>query len=98
VDTPADVGFKSNLLNDIISTLPRLKEPMKELMGAVNLKKAADGNKIQMWTDNDKYPLIAETDFVRPFLLPLYQREFSLPRQGLKCVESELQDELKSSA
>jgi hypothetical protein len=37
---------------------------MKELMGAINLKKAAEGSKIEMWTNYDKYPMIIETDFV----------------------------------
>jgi DNA mismatch repair protein MSH3 len=69
VDAPVDVGFKSCVLNDIMSALPRLRGPMKELMGAINVKKAAEGNKIEMWTDPDKYSMVAETDFVRSIVL-----------------------------
>ncbi|PPQ79804.1 LOW QUALITY PROTEIN: hypothetical protein CVT26_012571 [Gymnopilus dilepis] len=56
VDRPEDVGFKSTILNDIISSLPKLKGPMKELMSAVRLKEAAEGRKETMWTDEEKYP------------------------------------------
>ena len=37
---------------------------MKELLGAVNLKKAADGQKDSMWTDTEKYPEIIDADMV----------------------------------
>lgn len=42
---------------------------MKELMGAINLKKAAEGNKIEMWVDPEKYLDIADTHFVRLIIL-----------------------------
>jgi DNA mismatch repair protein MSH3 len=71
VESPSDVGFKSSVLNDIIFSLPKLKEPMTELMNAVFLKKAAEGNKASMWTDTERYPKIADAEEVRSFTLDL---------------------------
>jgi DNA mismatch repair protein MSH3 len=65
VENPTDVGFKSGVLNDIIYSLPKLKEPMKTLMEAVSLKNAAEGSKDTMWTDSERYPKIADADMVR---------------------------------
>ena len=64
-DSPESIGLKSSLLNGIISSLPRLRQPMKELLGAVKLKKAAEGQKDSMWTDTEKYPEIIDADMVR---------------------------------
>lgn len=41
---------------------------MKELLGAVSLKRAAEGNKDTMWTDPERYPSIVDADLVRIFL------------------------------
>lgn len=60
VESPPDVGFKSSVLNDIIYSLPKLREPMKKLMEAVTLKNAAKGSKSTMWTDPERYPKIAD--------------------------------------
>ena len=65
VESPIDVGFKSTVLNDIIYSLPKLKESMANLMGAVSLKNAAEGRRDIMWTDSERYPKIADTDMVR---------------------------------
>lgn len=62
VDNPSDVGFKSHILNDIIATLPRLRDPVQELIGMIVLKKAAEGDKTSMWSDPEKYPALAEAD------------------------------------
>lgn len=67
VDRPEDVGFKSTILNDIISSLPKLKGPMKELMSAVRLKEAAEGRKETMWTDEEKYPDLIDNIMVRRY-------------------------------
>jgi len=60
----SDVGFKSKVLNDIIFTLPKLKEPMKGLLSTISLKRATEGRKDTMWIDPDTYPAIAEIDLV----------------------------------
>jgi len=64
VDTLESIGLKSGLLTGIISSLPLLRQPMKELLGAVNLKKAAEGQKDLMWTDTEKYPEIIDANMV----------------------------------
>jgi DNA mismatch repair protein MSH3 len=63
-DNPSDVGFKSRVLNEIISSLPKLKEPMKDILSIVSLKKAAEGQKDTMWNDPERYPDIADMDMV----------------------------------
>jgi DNA mismatch repair protein MSH3 len=60
----AAVGFKSALLNGIFYALPLLREPVQQLIDAVVLKKAAAGNKAEMWVDPERYPEIADADGV----------------------------------
>lgn len=66
-------GVKSVILNEIIKSLPKLKEPVKELLDTVNLKQAAEGNKETMWNDPDTYPEIIDADMVRisQYFIPL---------------------------
>jgi DNA mismatch repair protein MSH3 len=60
----AAVGFKSALLNGIFYALPLLREQVQQLIDAVVLKKAAAGNKAEMWVDPERYPKIADADGV----------------------------------
>ena len=55
-------GAKSPLWRSILASLPRLSEPLKDILGAIKLKKAQEGNKIEMWTDTERYPEIADAD------------------------------------
>ncbi|KAG6919950.1 hypothetical protein DXG01_013299 [Tephrocybe rancida] len=66
--TPSVVGFKSDLLNDIVFSFPKLKEPLKELLSIVDLKQAAKGRKDTMWTDPDRYPDISNADMALQFI------------------------------
>ncbi|KAH9001542.1 DNA mismatch repair protein MSH3 [Lactarius akahatsu] len=61
-ESPTAVGFKSALLNGIFYALPLLREPVQQLVNAVVLKKAAAGNKAEMWVDSERYPEIADAD------------------------------------
>ena len=65
VNTPASVGLKSPVLNEIISSFPKLREPIKDLLAAINLKKASEGKKDSMWTDLERFPNIIDADMVR---------------------------------
>ncbi|KAH6918993.1 DNA mismatch repair protein MSH3 [Coprinopsis sp. MPI-PUGE-AT-0042] len=51
-----DVGCQSQLLNEIIFALPKLKQPVDNLLEQIHLKRAANGDKDHMWADEDKYP------------------------------------------
>ncbi|KAG6821075.1 hypothetical protein H0H93_007234 [Arthromyces matolae] len=62
VATPSDVGFRSNILNEIIYTLPKLKDSIKGLLSSVRLGAAAEGRKDTMWTDLDRYPEIGDAE------------------------------------
>ncbi|TFK42973.1 muts domain V-domain-containing protein [Crucibulum laeve] len=53
---PSIVGFKSEILNEIIYSLPKLKDPIDQLISMVNLKEAEAGNKHTIWTDPQQYP------------------------------------------
>ncbi|KAJ7694222.1 muts domain V-domain-containing protein [Mycena rosella] len=64
IRTLADVGFKSSVLNEIISSLPPLEEPMKNLLDAINSKETAAGNKERMWKDPSKYPKVEDNKLV----------------------------------
>lgn len=50
------MGFRSPILNDVIYTLPKLKDPIQNLLRVFSLKMAAEGKKESLWTDPDKYP------------------------------------------
>ncbi|KAF8212388.1 muts domain V-domain-containing protein [Mycena galopus ATCC 62051] len=75
IQTPADAGLKSTLLNNIILALPPLKKPMSDLLGAINIKRAQEGRKDRMWQDPSRYPLVEDN------LLALEQVEVELQEQ-----------------
>ncbi|KAH8108175.1 muts domain V-domain-containing protein [Cristinia sonorae] len=56
ITSPSEAGFRSRLINDVIYALPKLREPVQELLRAFSLKMAAEGKKGSMWADPDKYP------------------------------------------
>jgi DNA mismatch repair protein MSH3 len=69
-DKPKDIGFNSDILNNIIYSLVNLQKPIKELEGMVLFKEALQGNKHKMYADAEKYPELQEFDAVGsvPFL------------------------------
>ena len=54
--SPQDIGFKSDILNDIIFSLPKLKEPMRKILSEFNLTKAIEDKRDELWYDVEKYP------------------------------------------
>lgn len=64
VRLPTSTPFNSPVLNDVVAALPRLREPIKGLLGAVNLKMAKEGRKDAMWSDVEKYPELDEITLV----------------------------------
>jgi DNA mismatch repair protein MSH3 len=58
------VALKSKVLNDIISSLPRLREPMKDILKTINLQKLAQGDKTSIWSDWDRHPEIEDAKMV----------------------------------
>lgn len=95
VDTPASVGLESPVLNEIISSFPKLREPVKDLLSVVNLKKASEGKKDSMWTNLERYPGIIDADMVRVDVPAL--RDLTDFQQAMQVIEVELVDELKAS-
>lgn len=63
-ENPESTGLTSKLLMNIICSLPRIKAPVKQLLGIVNLKKASEGKKEIMWNDPERYPEIIDSDMV----------------------------------
>jgi len=47
-------------LNDIFSSLPKLKAPIKVLLGAIDIKKANSGRKDELWANPEQYPALDE--------------------------------------
>ncbi len=66
---PSSVGLNSSVLSLIITSLPRLKGPVKELLQIVNIKKAGEDKKDMMWNDPERYPAIIDSDMVRRYSL-----------------------------
>jgi DNA mismatch repair protein MSH3 len=56
--------FHSKLLNEIVLALPKLKCPIREYLGAISLKSAAEGKKESLWTDTQRFPKLAEYTLV----------------------------------
>jgi len=58
--TPADVGLKSPILNEIVYSLPKLRPIIKEYIGVVNIDQAKEGSKELMWQNPDRFPGLVE--------------------------------------
>ncbi|KDQ59554.1 hypothetical protein JAAARDRAFT_625109 [Jaapia argillacea MUCL 33604] len=59
--SPSAVGFKSLVLNEIFFALPKLIEPINSIKNVVDVKKATQGKKEEMWKDVEgKYPKLCE--------------------------------------
>lgn len=58
--------FHSNLLNEIVLSLPKLKSPVSEYLRAISLKSATEGKKESLWTDTQRFPKLAEYALVSP--------------------------------
>ncbi|KAI0031692.1 muts domain V-domain-containing protein [Vararia minispora EC-137] len=54
--------IKSVIITDIIESLPRLREPVREIISAIRMKNAEHGDKVEMWTDPERYPEISDAD------------------------------------
>ncbi|WWC87833.1 uncharacterized protein L201_002726 [Kwoniella dendrophila CBS 6074] len=52
--------FKSNLLNNILQTLPTIQGIAKGFLDSINLKAARDNEESNLWNDPDKYPDIQD--------------------------------------
>lgn len=57
-----DVGspFTSSLLNNIIQTLPTIRETIQGFLKVINVKIARENDEANWWTDPDKYPAIQD--------------------------------------
>ena len=57
-----DVGepFSSALLNNIVETLPTIRETVQAFLQAVSVKAAKENDEAGLWTDPNKYPDIQD--------------------------------------
>ena len=69
VEERDQAGFKSPILNDILFTLPKLRQPMEDILSELYLKAAKEGKMDELWTDQDKYPGILGLQVVRTEIL-----------------------------
>lgn len=65
MESPAEVGFKSTILNDIVFSLPKLRDPLTMIVSCIDLKKAAEDERESLWTDPEKYEDLEVCKFVR---------------------------------
>ncbi|KAH8117506.1 muts domain V-domain-containing protein [Phellopilus nigrolimitatus] len=56
-----DVGFSTPVLNEIVFALPKLRSCMKQIMTCINLEKAKEDKRDELWSDPDKYPEVDDT-------------------------------------
>lgn len=64
-DDGAGKPFHSEMLNNILTTLPTIAEPARAFLNAIDLKAARANNEADLWTDPDKYPEIQDAKDVR---------------------------------
>ncbi|RXK40429.1 DNA mismatch repair protein MSH3 [Tremella mesenterica] len=48
--------FSSSLLNNIVKTLPTIRDKAREFLGAMNTKAAFENDEANLWVDPDRYP------------------------------------------
>lgn len=60
VETPADVGFQSPVLNEIVYALPKIRPAVSGIVAEISLKEAAAGNREHLWTDPGRYPAVLD--------------------------------------
>ncbi|KIK97398.1 hypothetical protein PAXRUDRAFT_824943 [Paxillus rubicundulus Ve08.2h10] len=53
-------NFRSKLLNEIVLSLPKLKSPVREYLGAISLKDATEGKKESLWTNTERFPALVD--------------------------------------
>jgi hypothetical protein len=94
---PEDVGFRSRTFNDIIFSLPRLRDPIRALISSIDLEAAQEGNKEEMWKDEERSPKIDELFMVSCRVLHARRLTNSYCIQMLEVVHTELRDELAKS-
>ena len=75
--------------------LPKLREPVQELLHAIDMKAAKEGRKEALWTDEDKFPEILALSLVSP-KLTVASMILHLSK-SIQVTESELIDELRKS-
>jgi DNA mismatch repair protein MSH3 len=64
-DTAFAVGLKSNLLNEIVYTLPAVRAPIIGLLEAIDIPMARKNEKENMWKDDEKFPDMRDAKDVR---------------------------------
>ncbi|PFH52420.1 hypothetical protein AMATHDRAFT_140149 [Amanita thiersii Skay4041] len=84
VESPSEVGLKSVLLSNIIFSLPRIREPVIETLGAISLKKALEGEKEEMWTDPERYPAIDDAKMAIQHVEAELEEELKKARRQLR--------------
>jgi hypothetical protein len=52
---PAQVGCSTILWRDIVFALPALQTPLRNILTFINLPRARDNDKIEMWTDLENF-------------------------------------------
>ncbi len=67
VECPSQVGFKSDILNNIIFALPKIKQPIKDTMSKIIIQKAEAGKRNEMWADIEKFPELNDLTLVSLF-------------------------------
>ena len=70
--SPEEVGLPSPILNEIIYVLPKIQESVNKILSSINLSKADEDARADLWRDETKYPDIDEMKFVRTIFDDLY--------------------------
>ncbi|KAG9018923.1 Mismatch repair protein msh3 [Tulasnella sp. 427] len=85
LEDPSLTGFESPLWNDIVSSLPRLRKPISQLLEVIDLSKArADKDKSELWVDDEQFEDLANCKFSLLVIESDLQEELKSIRKLLK--------------
>ena len=63
-NSPSEVGCKSQLLNELIDPLPRIRRLVDGFLEQIDTKKASENEIADLWVDEEKFPAITNAKFV----------------------------------
>jgi hypothetical protein len=96
----SDIPLTSELLRDVVFTLPLLRLPMRSITAQFSVKAAAEGRISDVWANDAKYPILDDLKSASVFSWHGFcyaDQRRNVGRQCIAAVETELEQELKSS-
>lgn len=73
VEAASDVGFHSDLLNDVIYSLQHVRKPLAEILTITSIKRLMEHKNHDLWLDDERYPDLQAEYMVCDLLCRMFQ-------------------------